>query len=144
MDDFSRMMDMEGVRRLGEKPLHVPRRPQSRTQAPESTAPMEPIASPGKDLAAWATGQLARKGLETALSRLAGEAAAGRRGWATGIRQDGNSVVLSSTSTTASLLSAADRQDLRLVVLGGEGWTFVLHPMMGVATLDRDPKDAAP
>ena len=142
MDDFTRMMDMEGVRRLGEKPIQAPRRQQSRPSAAPQP-PVQTISSADRNLAAWATGALARTGLETALARLAGEAAAGRRGWATGMRQDGTAMVLSSTSTVASLLSTADRHDLRLVVLGGEGWTFVLHPMMGVATLDRDPKDQA-
>jgi hypothetical protein len=25
------------------------------------------------------------------------------------------------------------------MIVGGEGWTFVMHPLMGVATLDDDP-----
>jgi hypothetical protein len=25
------------------------------------------------------------------------------------------------------------------MVVGGDGWTFVMHPLMGVATLDEDP-----
>ena len=68
---------------------------------------------------AWVTGSRARTALETALERLATEIRDGRRGWATGIRQDGMS--------------------LRLIIVGGDGWTFVMHPLMGVATLDEDP-----
>jgi hypothetical protein len=25
------------------------------------------------------------------------------------------------------------------MIVGGDGWTFVMHPLMGVATLDNDP-----
>jgi hypothetical protein len=143
MNDFARMMEMDGVRPMGAKPLQGQRR---RTHASAPQLQEQPVAVPlpaSGDHAAWATGQLARKGLETALARLADEAVAGRRGWATGIRQDGSSMVLAANASVASLLSIADRQNLRLVLLGGEGWTFVLHPMMGVATLDRDPAEDA-
>jgi hypothetical protein len=27
------------------------------------------------------------------------------------------------------------------MIIGGDGWTFVMHPLMGVATLDEDPSD---
>ena len=81
----------------------------------------------------------ARTALETALDRLATEIRDGRRGWATGIRQDGTTVTLPASSGAASLLGAADRQLLRLMIVGGVGWTFVMHPLMGVATLDEDP-----
>ena len=85
------------------------------------------------------TGSRARTALKTALERLAVEIRGGRRGWATGIRQDGKTVSLAASSGAASLLGAADRQSLRLMILGGDGWTFVMHPLMGMATLDEDP-----
>jgi hypothetical protein len=88
---------------------------------------------------AWVTGARARTALETALERLAAEIRSGRRGWATGIRQDGKTVTLAASSGAASLLGAADCQALRLMIVGGDGWTFVMHPLMGVATLDDDP-----
>jgi hypothetical protein len=47
--------------------------------------------------------------------------------------------LLPASSGAASLLASADRQSLRLMIVGGEGWTFVMHPLMGVATLDEDP-----
>jgi hypothetical protein len=28
------------------------------------------------------------------------------------------------------------------MIVGGDGWTFVMHPLMGVATLDEDPAGA--
>ncbi len=83
---------------------------------------------------------LARTALNAALDRLAAEIRDGRRGWATGIQQDGTTVTLPASSGAASLLNAADRQTLRLMIVGGDGWTFVMHPMMGVATLDGDPE----
>jgi hypothetical protein len=93
----------------------------------------------GQDAHAWVTGSRARTALETALERLTVEIRSGRRGWVTGIRQDGKTVTLAAASGAASLLSAADRQALRLIIVGGDGWTFVMHPLMGVATLDEDP-----
>jgi hypothetical protein len=137
MDEFARMMSMEGVRpldqpkgnsrRSAKQPLPVP--------APDAVAP--PQAGPAGH--AWVTGPRARTALETALDRLAAEIRDGRRGWATGIRQDGTTVTLPASSGAASLLGTADRQSLRLMIVGGDGWTFVMHPLMGVATLDDDP-----
>ena len=46
-------------------------------------------------------------------------------------------VTLSASSGEASLLSTVDRQSLRLIVVG-DGWTLVMHPLMGVATLNED------
>jgi hypothetical protein len=88
---------------------------------------------------AWVRGPGARTALETALQRLATEIRDGRSGWATGIRQDGRTVTLPASSGAAALLGTADRQSLRLMIVGGDGWTFVMHPLMGVATLDEDP-----
>jgi hypothetical protein len=51
-------------------------------------------------------------------------------------------VTLPASSGAASLLSTADRPSLRLMIVGGDGWTFVMHLLMGVATLDRDPANS--
>ncbi|MEA1073320.1 hypothetical protein SH584_02765 [Sphingomonas sp. LY29] len=137
MDEFARLMSMEGVRPLNptnEKPRRL-------TEAPS------PVSSQGvvqtSDLLsgghAWVRGPRARLALETALERLATEIRDGRSGWATGIHQDGKTVTLPASSGAAALLGTADRQSLRLMIVGGDGWTFVMHPLMGVATLDEDP-----
>jgi hypothetical protein len=137
MEEFARLMSMEGerpldqtkvtTRRLAKQPGQVP--------SPGIAAPPE-LGLPGH---AWVTGPRARTALETALERLATEIRDGRRGWATGIRQDGQTITLPASSGAASLLGTADRQSLRLMIVGGDGWTFVMHPLMGVATLDEDP-----
>ncbi|MFD1950311.1 hypothetical protein ACFSGX_05980 [Sphingomonas arantia] len=134
MDEFARMMNMEGVRPL-DQPKEKARRPVRQPPVQDVVAPPEPRPSGH----AWVTGPRARIALETALERLASEIRDGRRGWATGIRQDGTTVTLPAASGAASLLGMADRQSLRLMIVGGDGWTFVMHPMMGVATLDEDP-----
>lgn len=138
MNDFERMMAMEGVRPLDQPRDKSRRRP---TKDPQQIHGREPVEKPEPEPVgfAWVTGSRARTALETALERLAIEIRDGRRGWATGVRQDGTSVTLPASSGTASLLGAADRQSLRLMIVGGEGWTFVMHPLMGVATLDNDP-----
>jgi hypothetical protein len=137
MNEFARMMSMEGVRPLDH------RKEKSRPPPKQPSSPADPIVDPpmmlGRHAHAWVTGSRACSALDTALERLAVEVRSGRRGWATGIRQDGKTVTLAAASGAASLLSAADREALRLMIVGGDGWTFVMHPMMGVATLDEDP-----
>jgi hypothetical protein len=137
MDEFARLMSMEGVRPLDPpKKKCLPLAKQPRQVSSEGiVAP--PELGPGDH--AWVKGPHARTALETALERLGNEIRDGRRGWATGIRQDGKTVTLSASSGAASLLGTADRQSLRLMIVGGDGWTFVMHPLMGVATLDEDP-----
>lgn len=137
MDEFARMMSMEGVR-----PLSHPKEKSRRlVKTPPSVLSQPIIPSPelGPNDYAWVTGPRARTALETALKRLASEIRSGRRGWANGILQDGRTVTLPASSGAASLLGTADRQSLRLMIVGGDGWTFVMHPLMGVATLDEDP-----
>ena len=136
MDEFARLMSMEGVRPLNQ-PKPTSRRPAEQPRSVPSQGVVAPPAGPGGY--AWVTGPRARTALETALERLATEIRDGRLGWATGIRQDGTAVTLPSSSGAASLLGIADRQSLRLILVGGDGWTFVMHPLMGVATLDEDP-----
>ena len=137
MDEFARLMNMDGVR-----PLDQPKEKSRRIARQPSQVCSEGIV-PSRELGlgdhAWVTGPRARIALETALERLATELRDGRRGWAAGIRQDGTTVTLPASSGAASLLGTADRQSLRLMIVGGDGWTFVMHPLMGVATLDEDP-----
>lgn len=137
MDEFARMMSMDGVRPL-DRPKEISRR-LAKQPSPVANQPVAaaPKLAPAEH--AWVTGPRARTALETALDRLANEIRNGRRGWATGIRQDGGTVTLPASSGAASLLGTADRQSLRLMIVGGDGWTFVMHPLMGVATLDEDP-----
>jgi hypothetical protein len=137
MDEFARLMSMEGVRPL-EQPKEKSRR-LAEQPSPVSARGIVPPPELGSGGHAWVTGTRARTALETALERLATEIRDGRRGWATGIRQDGTTVTLPDSSGAAALLGTADRQSLRLMIVGGDGWTFVMHPLMGVATLDEDP-----
>lgn len=141
-DDFARMMEMDNVRPLGQRADPAPNRartvPPVRPHTPATNAPVAaiPVAAP---VYAWATGAKAREVLENGLARLSAERT-NAPGWITGVRQDGTSVALSPREGAASLLVGADRRGLRLIVVGGDGWTMVLHPAMGACTLDRDPK----
>jgi hypothetical protein len=137
MDEFARMMSMEGVRPLDHRKQQFRRSARQSPPASDLGTVSPPEQEQGSH--AWVTGSRARTALETALERLAAEIREGRRGWATGIPQDGRTVALAASSGAASLLGAADRQALRLMIVGGDGWTFVMHPLMGVATLDEDP-----
>jgi hypothetical protein len=137
MDEFARIMSMEGVRPLNQ-PAEISRR-QAKEPRPVASPGIvaKPALGPGGH--AWVTGPNARTALETALERLVIQIREGQRGWAIGIRQDGTTVTLPASSGAAALLGTADRQSLRLMIVGGDGWTFVMHPLMGVATLDEDP-----
>ena len=137
MDEFARLMSMEGVR-----PLERPKEEAKPLAKQPGSVPTQRIAAPPQlELGghAWVNGPRARIALETALERLSTEIRDRRRGCATGVRQDGTTVTLPASSGAASLLGAADRQSLRLMIIGGDGWTFVMHPLMGVVTLDEDP-----
>ena len=137
MDEFARLMSMEGVRPLDESKQKIRRLAEPPSQVSSQGIVSPPAPGPGGH--AWVTGSRARTALETALERLTTEIRDRRRGWATGIRQDGTTVTLPASSGAAALLGTADRQSLRLMIVGGDGWTFVMHPLMGVATLDEDP-----
>ena len=137
MDEFARLMSMEGVRPLDARKEKSRGVAEEAGQVPDAgTVASSQLAPDGH---AWVRGPRARTALETALERLATEIRDGRPGWATGIRQDGRTVTLPASSGAAALLGTADRQSLRLMIVGGDGWTFVMHPLMGVATLDEDP-----
>jgi hypothetical protein len=137
MDEFARLMSMDGVRPLDKSNAKARKHIEESDTATRQTGLPMPNPVPGGH--AWVVGASARTALETALERVAAETRDGRLGWATGVRQDGKAVTLPVSSGAAALLSTADRQLLRLMVLGGDGWTFVMHPLMGVATLDEDP-----
>lgn len=138
-DPFKRMMEMEGVKPLNAP--HVPQAPAARHQPsaprPAYTAAAAPVVV-NSDFA-WAQGPSARQTLDTAMQRMVNEKRAGKNTWITGIKQDGSTSSLSTIIASPMLLSYADRMDLRMIIIGGDGWTFALHPQMGVATLDRDP-----
>lgn len=140
MDEFARMMNMEGVRPLDQQKQKTRRV----LQQPHAASSQRIVALPALAPAgrSWVTGVGARTALKTALDRLAVEIRDGRCGWATGVRQDGTTTTLPASSGAAALLGTADRQSLRLMIVGGDGWTFVMHPLMGVATLDEDPDQA--
>ena len=137
MDEFARMMSMEGVRPLDRAKESSPQiTKQSRATSDQSIVASPALAATGH---MWATGARARTALETAIERLATEIRNGRRGWSTGIRQDGTTVTLPASSGAAALLGAADRQALRLMIAGGDGWTFVMHPLMALPLSMRTP-----
>jgi hypothetical protein len=87
MDEFARLMSMEGVRPL-DQPKEKPRSP---TEEPSPVSSEGSVASSelGPSGYAWVTGPRARTALETALERLATEIRDGQPGWATGIRAHG-------------------------------------------------------
>lgn len=138
MDDFARMMLQEGVRPLDQKDAAKPNPAPAGTQPHQAPPPVSNPTSATPSGPSWSNGPNARKALENAISMIAEDRANGRPSWITGIRQDGRSMTLRSQATFGEIVSAADREDLRLIVLGGETWTCVMHPGMGIATIETN------
>lgn len=144
-DEFTRMMLADGVRHKS-----APRgdQPQPRSSTPRHAPVVQTSATPASQPTetarsyAWRAGADARRTLDVALEKLTSDRRRGAAVWANGIRQDGTCMTL-PTSSVPALLSEADRRDMRLVVIAGDGWTCVLHPQLGTATLDLDPIGAA-
>lgn len=154
MDDFRRMMEMDGVVPLdARRPSGTPRR-----QAPPAASNInsgksttssanEAVAIPTAAKQSWASGATARSALNVALQRVNdGDGS----GWAIAVLGNGDTRPLPTLQGTARLLSEADRLRARLVLIGSgpndataKPFTFVMHPMMGIATLDNDPEDDA-
>lgn len=153
MDDFKRMMEMQGVVPIGAKrPGGQPSKPQARMPVatrPQPTArtpdavEQAPVDVPQAARQAWATGTTARSALDVALQRVRdGDGS----GWGIAVLANGTTRPLPTLQGAARLLGDADRLGARLVIIAsGEGdtstkpFTFVMHPMMGIATLDDDP-----
>jgi hypothetical protein len=137
MDEFARLMSMEGVRPL-DQPTQKSGRPAKQAHPVSNQAIVAP-PEPGPGGHAWVTGPAralrSRRRLSGLPPRSAMDGAAGRPAFARTARP----VTLPASSGAAALLGTADRQSLRLMLVGGDGWTFVMHPLMGVATLDEDP-----
>lgn len=134
VDDFQRYMEMQGV-----QPLASSRRPVApvlREAAPQPVLHADDRARATlEDHAYWAKGANARETLEHALSRVK----SAENAWMLGIGQGGETISLDKRHNAASLISAADRMKLKLLVMGAPGWSSIFHPGMGAATLDRDP-----
>ncbi|WP_298841619.1 hypothetical protein [uncultured Salinicola sp.] len=143
MDEFARMMLQEGVRPLGQKTAgqNRPGRTEeasrqdggstNETPAPAVTTPSGP---------AWKGGADARRTLEAAIDMAREDRIAGAPTWITGLRQDGRSLSMRPEATLGEIVSAADREDLRLITIAGRDWTCILHPSMGIATIEHDAR----
>ena len=142
-DDFRNMMERHGVTPFGPHPdAPRPRR---------EVKPMGPYPAPApspnpEEGPRWATGRSGLAQVEFALSRLSAATRSGKPGWIVAIRQDGKAVPITLAPVqmfAARLLSEATRLDARLMVIGGDGWTAVLHPGEGAATIATDPQGDA-
>lgn len=155
MDDFRRMMEMHGVLPLGQRrhggtPSRKPTAPVTPSRARSTPAPVEvsqEVPVPVVARQAWASGPTARSALEVALQRVKdGDGT----GWAIAVLGDGATRSLPTLQGASRLLSEADRLNARLVLIGSgandrssKPFTFVMHPMQGIATLDNDPEEEA-
>lgn len=136
MDEFARLMLHEGVRPLGSSQA-IGRSPVRGSEpAPIPTQHSAAQAGP-----AWVTGAEARRALEAAVSLADEDRRGGRDSWVTGVRQDGTCLNMGRRTGVAEMLAEADRLDLRLVIVAGKGWTCMMHPAMGIATIEGDVAD---
>lgn len=137
---FERIMLQSGVQRQSDKVrLAVPATVHAPTIVFMGDPPLSVNAAPAKadsSATAWTTGAQARKTLDTALEMLKDNR---QSGWITMVRTDGTSWRYSTRATAAELLTRADHDKLRLIIIGGNGWTAIMHPQMGIATIEQDP-----
>lgn len=141
MDDFARMMLQEGVRPLDAK---VTGSDKYRSARDETKTGEQPTADrPETTIVfapAWKGGADARSTLEAAIEMAREDRQAGAATWITGIRQDGKAMTMRPEATIGEIISAADREDLRLITIAGREWTCIMHPSMGIATIEHDAK----
>lgn len=136
MEDFQRYMEMQGVQPLNSNGRAVAPTGPKTNASPVPREKYEPApAVSTANLAYWTGGAAAREAFEHALSRVK----TAEDAWLLGIGQTGGTVTLDKRRDVASLISAADRMNLKLIIMGAPGWSSVFHPGMGAATLDRDP-----
>lgn len=143
MDDFERMMLQEGVRPIAaNKPVAVPQKQslQAANNVPKTNTPNAgEKSSSGLQKVCWQDGADARKVLEGALALAVQDDRKGKYVWITGILQNGRATTFRLTSSVSEIITRADRENIRILTIGGDGWTFVMHPSMGIATIEKDP-----
>jgi len=144
MTDFTRLMMMDGVTPLNSKPAaaSASRKPPLPPRPTPAGASKSASAAPKADSPsgeAWATKDRAKDVLTTALLRLQAEHRDGKTGWIKAIRQDGETERLSVQASAAEILLNGDSRNWRLVLIAGDGWTCILHPKAGAATIEIDP-----
>lgn len=139
MNDFKDLMAGAGVRPLDARPVPGPL-----AQPARDGRDLRP-ATHAEQLHAWTTDREARLTLETAIVRLQQARRTGGTAWITLIAQDGTCIAHAPTGplTSASVIAHAERVDARLVAIAAPGWTCILHPTSGAATISNDPEGDA-
>ncbi len=135
MDEFARLMMRENVKPLADKNKRSTSvNSQIATPAPSATMTMQ--AGPEY---AWAQGDEARKTINSALERVKQDLANGGSPWINAFDKTGKASPFRPTATLAEIITRADREELRLIVIAGAGFSCVMHPAMGIATIEEDP-----
>ena len=137
MDEFARLMLREGVRPLAQGGNTTPDRNKAETESPKAQPASESTA-PIQNGPSWVSGPEARRTLESAISMIQEDRIQGKPVWITGVHQNGKPSPIRSQASFAEIISQADREKLRLIVLGGDAWTCIMHPEMGIATIETD------
>lgn len=137
MEDFARLMLREGVRPLGQGSSTIPDKGKVLPQKPEAQ-PSGKSGGPIQSGPSWVSGSEARRTLENAIAMIQEDRRQGKEVWITGIQQNGKTCTIRSQASFAEIISQADRESLRLIVLGGDSWTCMMHPEMGIATIEAD------
>lgn len=136
-NEFARMMLSQGVRPIGMAPAAEPEdthEEENYVQAP----PVRPVEE--NSGISWLGGDKAREALQSAIMMIAEDRQKGKNVWINGIRQDGRQLTIRPQATMGEIVGQADRENLRLIVLGGDEWTCVMHPALGIATIEKDAK----
>jgi len=143
MDSFARLMMREGVTPgtgKGAQKSAVPAKQETNAAHAPERQPETNFENPATFAYSWAMGSEARKTAQAAIDRLTTERMSGKKAWLTIIRDNGSALTVERQMPLSEIIARADRDNIRLITMGGEGWTAIFHPLMGTATIEQDPQ----
>jgi hypothetical protein len=139
MDDFASMMARQGV-----KPIAPPQPAPAKAWHPGERDAAQPKAAapPPAPTPRWSVGAEGRAQLSNAISRMVEGERTGIRCFITFVDVNGHTArtnLAPNATTVDKVLAEADRMRARAVIIGGPGWTCMMHPLAGATTIARDP-----
>ncbi len=137
MNDFERMMLREGVNPIQAK--KVARNIEGSNVRGEELPHYDNKPEDTRPQYYWAQGQEARTTVNTALDRIKRDRENGHETWISAFSHVGKTCLFKNNATMGEILTRADTENLKVIVLAGHGWSCIMHPSMGIATIEEDP-----
>lgn len=144
MSEFEKMMLQQGVRKIGAASADNQDKPSEPkilivSGTPPSSEKLRQDMTEDDSNVHWKAGKKAKEILANALNLAREDRKTGYQTWMTAMRQNGRATWINERDSAEQILARADRENLRVILIGGKGWTCILHPKMGIATIEMDP-----